>query len=88
MAYGKKKKKKLKFQKVMQHFHISGFCRWREREEEKKGIIIQVVSCFFCAPAKDKLLLLKAAETFRALRRNAGGRGPGSLPSRRRERGE
>lgn len=35
MAYGKKKKK-LKFQTVMQHFHISGFCPWREKEEKKK----------------------------------------------------
>lgn len=42
----------------MQPLYISRFCLRRERGE--KGVIIQVVGCFFCAPAKDKLLLLKA----------------------------
>lgn len=67
----------------MQHFHVSGFCLCGEkvgdggRNHHSGGVFL------FCAPAKDKLLLLKAAETFRALQRDAGGRGPGSLPSRK-----
>lgn len=50
-------------------------CARREREKKRKESSFRWRDAFFGAPAKDKLLLLKAAETFRVLRRDAGSRG-------------
>lgn len=76
----------------MQHLDISTFCLRREKKESSFRWSV----AFFCAPAKDKLLLLKAGRDLRGpCRKTLEAGGWGHFPAgnvcereKEKERGE